>query len=207
MSIINFIIAILSILSIGVISITFFIDIDSELFQLLEYFDFLLCLFFFVDFIKQLSQSQNKWRYFYTYGWIDLLSSLPVINEFRYARVLRIFRIIRLIKSYKLLVEFLKNNRAQTVYGSVILLMVLSIFTCTYFVLYLEEYVGNIQTAEDALWWAFITITTVGYGDYYPVTNEGKLIASFLIVNGLVGFGALISFLNSSLNRLHIDSE
>ena len=202
MTIVNFIIAILSILSIGVISVTFFIDIDAELYQLLEYFDVLLCLFFFGDFMNQLAQAKNKWRYFYTYGWVDLLSSIPVVNEFRYARFLRVFRIFRLIKSLKLLTDFFKKNKQKTVYGSVLLLMILSIFTCTFFVLYVEKDIGNIQTAEDSLWWTFITITTVGYGDYYPVTNEGKIIASFLIVNGLVGFGALVSYLNGMLNKL-----
>jgi voltage-gated potassium channel len=202
MTIVNFIIAILSILSIGVISLTFFIDIDPELTHLLEYFDILLCLFFFGDFINQFAQAKNKWRYFYTYGWIDLLSSIPVVNEFRYARFLRVFRVLRLVESLKLLTDFFKKNKQETVYGTVLLLMILSIFTCTFFILYLEKDIGNIQTAEDSLWWTFITITTVGYGDYYPVTNEGKLIASFLIINGLVGFGTLISFLNGSIDSL-----
>lgn len=202
MTIVKFIIAILSILSIGVISVIFFIHIDPELTHLLEYFDILLCLFFLGDFIKQFIQSENKWRYFYTYGWIDLLSSIPVVNEFRYARFLRVFRVLRLVKSLKLLTDFFKTNKQKTVYGTVLLLMILSSFTCTFFVLYLEKDIGNIQTAEDSLWWAFITITTVGYGDYYPVTNEGKLISSFLIINGLIGFGALVSYLNDSLNKL-----
>lgn len=202
MTIVNFIIAILSILSTGIISVTFFIDNDPELTNLLEYFDILLCLFFFGDFIKQLAQAKNKWRYFYTYGWIDLLSSIPVVNEFRYARFLRVFRVLRLVKSLKLLTDFFKKNKQETVYGTVLLLMILSIFTCAFFVLYIEKDIGNIQTAEDSLWWTFITITTVGYGDYYPITNEGKLISSFLILNGLVGFGALISFINGSINSI-----
>lgn len=113
MTIVNFIIAILSILSIGVISITFFIDIDPELYQLLEYFDILLCLFFFGDFMKQLAKAENKWRYFYTYGWIDLLSSIPVVNEFRYARILRVFRVLRLVKSLKLLTDFFKKKQTR----------------------------------------------------------------------------------------------
>lgn len=54
---------------------------------------------------------------------------------------------------------------------------------------------GNITTAEDALWWSFITITTVGYGDFYPVTNIGKLIAFILIVCGIATFGTTISYI------------
>ncbi len=203
MKIANFVIAVLSLFSVAIISFTFFLDIDSEILRLLEYYDIILCLFFFVDFIKQLISAEKKWRYFYTFGWIDLLSSIPMINEFRYARVLRIFRVIRVIKSIKLLGSFLVNNKRHTLFGAVVLLIVLSIFVCTLFVLQVEKQVGNIQTAEDALWWAFITLTTVGYGDYYPITNEGKIIASFLIINGLVGFGTFLSYLNSQLNNLN----
>jgi voltage-gated potassium channel len=48
---------------------------------------------------------------------------------------------------------------------------------------------SNIRTAEDALWWAYVTITTVGYGDKYPVTTEGRIIAAVLMTvgAGLVG--------------------
>lgn len=202
MSVLNFIIAILSILSLGLISFSFFIEIDSELYRLIEYLDFLLCIFFFGDFLKQFYIAKNRWKYFYTFGWIDLLSSIPVVNEFRYARVLRIFRVLRIIKSIKLLKAFLVNHKKQTLFGVTSLIIVLSVFVCTYLVLYFEQDVGNIKTAEDALWWTFITITTVGYGDHYPVTNEGRFLATILIMNGLVGFGALISYLNSNLNKL-----
>lgn len=50
---------------------------------------------------------------------------------------------------------------------------------------------SNIHTAEDALWWAMTTITTVGYGDLYPVTNAGRLIASLSMLFGIGLFGAL----------------
>jgi voltage-gated potassium channel len=53
--------------------------------------------------------------------------------------------------------------------------------------------VENITTAEDALWWSFITITTVGYGDFYPVTHIGKPITFVLIVCGIASFGTAIS--------------
>jgi voltage-gated potassium channel len=199
MSVTNFIAAILSIISVALISTTLFIDMDPELINLLNYFDLGLCVFFFGDFLNSLYKSKNKFEYFYKQGLVDLLSSVPVIQELRFARFLRVFRVFRLINSINKLTYFLKTNKKQTLYGSVLLLMVLSIFICTFAILWIEKDVGNIKTAEDSLWWAFITVTTVGYGDYYPVTNEGKLIAFFLIINGLVGFGALISYLNDSV--------
>jgi voltage-gated potassium channel len=56
---------------------------------------------------------------------------------------------------------------------------------------------SNIKTAEDAIWWAFVTTTTVGYGDKYPVTTEGRFIAVFLMATGVGLFGTFTGFLAS----------
>ena len=56
---------------------------------------------------------------------------------------------------------------------------------------------SNIKTAEDAIWWAWVTITTVGYGDKYPVTTEGRIIASFLMTAGVGLFGTFTGFIAS----------
>ena len=50
---------------------------------------------------------------------------------------------------------------------------------------------ANILTAEDALWWALSTMTTVGYGDRFPVTTEGRMIAAVLMITGVGLFGVL----------------
>ena len=57
---------------------------------------------------------------------------------------------------------------------------------------------ANIQTGGDAIWWALVTISTVGYGDHFPVTNAGKILASGLIICG-VGIFGMISGLITSL--------
>jgi voltage-gated potassium channel len=53
---------------------------------------------------------------------------------------------------------------------------------------------GNIKTADDAIWWAFATITTVGYGDKYPVTLEGRFVAGILMCVGVGLFGTFSGF-------------
>ena len=58
---------------------------------------------------------------------------------------------------------------------------------------------ANIRTGGDALWWAIVTITTVGYGDYYPVTTLGRLTAVFVMFSGIGIIGALASILASLL--------
>ncbi|MDX2322088.1 MAG: potassium channel family protein, partial [Moritella sp.] len=56
---------------------------------------------------------------------------------------------------------------------------------------------SNINTGIDALWWAFVTITTVGYGDYYPVTTGGRIIAALLMTAGVGLFGTFTGFISS----------
>jgi voltage-gated potassium channel len=119
-----------------------------------------------------------------------------MVSEFRFIRIFRVFRIFRIIKSINLLVNFVKVNKAASLYGFVVFVVFTSLILSTTAVLFFEKDVGNITTAEEALWWSFITITTVGYGDFYPVTLIGKLITSCLIVCGIISFGTVISFIN-----------
>ena len=56
---------------------------------------------------------------------------------------------------------------------------------------------ANIRSAGDALWWAFATITTIGYGDHYPVTGGGRIVAVVLVVFGLSFFGTFTAYVAS----------
>jgi len=157
---------------------------------------------FLYDFFNQLRKRKKRWRYFFTYGWLDLLSSIPVVSEFRYIRVLRIFRIFRIMKSFHLLYKFVITHKKASLYGFIVFVSTVILVLSSTLVLYFEKDVGNIKTAEDALWWSYITITTVGYGDYYPVTNLGKLTASILILNGIAIFGAIVSYITDRVNTI-----
>lgn len=201
------IVALLSVFSIALLSLTFFIDKDSELNKLIHYYDFGLCAVFLYDFFVQLYKRKKRWRYFFTYGWLDLLSSIPVISEFRYIRILRVFRILRIIKSFNILYKFIITNKKASLYGFIVFVSTMILILSSALVLHLEQGVGNIKTAEDALWWSYITITTVGYGDYYPVTNAGKLAASILILNGIAIFGAIVSYITDKVNTVKKRSQ
>jgi voltage-gated potassium channel len=67
---------------------------------------------------------------------------------------------------------------------------------------------ANITTGQDALWWAFVTISTVGYGDHYPVTSSGKLVASLVIVCGVGVFGMISGLITSLITSpTHHESQ
>lgn len=191
-----------SIFSIGLLTYSFFLSYESQVYRLITYYDFALCLYFLYDFLKQIFSEKNKWRYFYTVGWLDLISSIPVITEFRVLRFIRVIRVIKIIRSIRTLIRFISQNKKESLFGFIVFLVVVSIVITSTAVLYFEKDVGNITTAEDTLWWTFITITTVGYGDYYPVTGFGKLAASFLIATGIGFFGAVISFVTDKVNSI-----
>ncbi|MFN2261460.1 MAG: potassium channel family protein [Psychroflexus sp.] len=207
LSVTKLIIALLSIFSIILLSATFFLPEDSEVNKLIHYYDFGLCAVFLYDFFQQLRKRKKKWRYFLTYGWLDLLSSIPVVAEFRYVRVLRIFRILRIVKSFRMLYKFILTNKKASMYGFIVFAASVILVLSSTLVLYFEQDVGNIKTAEDAMWWSYVTITTVGYGDYYPVTNIGKVISSILILNGIAIFGAIVSYITGKVNSIKEKSD
>jgi len=167
---------------------------------ILAYADMVVCGFFLMDFLRSLLKAPDKWLYLRTWGWIDLLSSIPVVDSLRWgraARALRILRVLRGVKSARRMAHFLFERREQSAFFTSVLLTFLLLISGSMAILEFERDVGNITTAEDALWWAGSTMTTVGYGDRYPVTSEGRLIAVFLMAAGVGTFGVLAGLLAS----------
>ncbi len=145
-------------------------------------------------YLKAVTAKTTVW-YLLTWGWIDLLSSVPTIGVFRWgraARVMRILRVIRGLKSAKTVAHFLASKRQESAFLASLLLCLLILVLCSIAVLQFEIPAGgNIATAEDAMWWAVSTMTTVDYGDKYPISIEGRAVAVFLMAAGVGAFGVL----------------
>jgi voltage-gated potassium channel len=160
--------------------------------SVLQYADAAVCAVFFFDFLLNLWRAQDKWRYMRTWGWIDLLSSVPAINALRIgrvARVLRILRVLRALKVTRILAGAWASRRTDSVFYAAAIVTFTMIVLCSLAVLSFEDVPGgNIRTAPNAIWWAISTICTVGYGDFYPVTWEGRAIAVMLMA---LGFGLI----------------
>ena len=178
------------------------VPLSPETIEILRELDTVVCFFFFLDFLQSLRVAPNKWRYMVTWGWIDLLSSIPHVFLARWgraARVARLLRILRGVRSLKQIMEFvLRFRRAESAFLILILASLLTVMFSSIAVLHLEHAVdSNIETAADAVWWSFVTITTVGYGDYYPVTPEGRILGGFLMTLGIGLFGTFTAFVAS----------
>jgi voltage-gated potassium channel len=199
-SILNLAVLIFSITALICLVVDTLFPISAEVSKLLKYFDYLLCTFFFCEFLYQFVRATSKKEYL-KWGWIDLLSSIPIIDTFRFARVIRIIRIIRIVRAFKSIKEFLNHiyfNKAKGALSSVMILAFLILIFSSIAILQVENTAnGNIKTAEDAIWWAYTTVTTVGYGDKYPVTSEGRMIAIFMMTFGVGMFGTFTAYIAS----------
>lgn len=181
-------ILLLSLYVVGVLVFEAVARVDGETQRLLDRIDFGVCLLFLSDFGWRFHRAPNKWE-FMRWGWIDLVSSIPVWNGFflgRLVRALRILRLVRAFRSVNALLSALYRNFPQGAVASVAVGSVFVVIFASVAILEFErdEPGANVRTAGDALWWAITTITTVGYGDKYPVTAEGRVVAVILMVTG-----------------------
>ncbi|HYI09908.1 MAG TPA: ion transporter [Thermoanaerobaculia bacterium] len=167
---------------------------DPEIELVLDAADFVICVAFAVDFLVSLWTAPDRMRYLVTWGWLDLLSAIPMIESARWGRLARVARITRLLRSIRaarvLSTVILARRRQSTVLAASLVALVLIVASSTAILHFEVSGDANIKKAEDAIWWAFATITTVGYGEYFPVTAEGRIIAAILMTAGVGLFGA-----------------
>lgn len=197
----NLIIFVLSIYVVTALVVDTFVKLTPETSRLLHEIDYSICVFFFIDFLVHFFSAKNKLQYM-RWGWIDLVSSIPVFNVFLAARLFRIIQLLRVLRAFRsmqLLSHFYFHNRVRGTFTSVSIIAILMVIFSAIAILNVERDApnANIRTAEDALWWAYVTITTVGYGDKYPVTTEGRVIAVALITVGVGLFGTFTAFVAS----------
>ncbi len=102
---------------------------------------------------------------------------------------------IRAFRTTRAFLVYVFRNRANGTLTVMLLSAGLLLVFGSVAILYVERVPeANIKTPSDALWWSFVTITTVGYGDRYPVTDAGRLIAAVVITAGVGLFGTFTGF-------------
>ena len=191
---------VLCIYVLGALFVETVFNLPTETSALLTQVDNLICLLFIGDFVANILTAKNKLGYL-KWGWVDLISSIPNVQFLRwgrFARVIRIFRLLRAIRSTRMLLKFLFRNRAKGTFASVAMItFVLVVFSSIAILNCETSEESNIKTANDALWWSFVTVTTVGYGDFYPTTTFGRVIAAILMTAGVGLFGTFTAYVAS----------
>ncbi len=205
----NIFILVLTLFSLAIMAVLL-LPLDDDTRDLLTLYDNVICVIFLGDFAMNLAGSRPRSAYFIKQrGWLDLLGSIPSFSFipftalFRLARLSRLVRIGKLLsgKNRKALVADVLHNRGQ--YATFITVLAAGMVLSVASVLVLQFESGspdaNIKTGGDAIWWGIVSLTTVGYGDFYPVTFLGRLTGVSLMIAGIGIIGALASILASML--------
>ncbi len=204
------VVLILTLFSLAIMGVQFLLPEGTETWKLVNLYNNLTCIFFLFDFALRLIAQPVKRDYFIgQQGYFDLLGSIPSFGFSQYTSILRLFRLSRLFRlrrfmnpeNRKLLKDEILNNRGSYAALLTVIMAGIVISTASIFVLFFESKSpdANITTGGDAVWWAIVTITTVGYGDHFPITPGGRLTAMLVMFAGVGIIGALASILASFL--------
>lgn len=170
----------------------------------------LVAVLFTVEYFLRWSWSKHGWRWPFTfYALIDLAAVLPFYLGFfvdaQHLGVIRSLRVLRLLKMAryhsaldKVLASFSKVKDELTVVGVAVIILIL--FSST--LMYEFEHAAQpdkFSSLSDSVWWCFVTLTTIGYGDLCPVTWPGRLTAIVTMLFGVGLFGIFVSLIGGAL--------
>ena len=206
----EFFILAISILSIVNLALELVVQYRSQSWYLILFIDSALTLIFVADFTYRLTTAPTKWWYLRHGGGVfDFLGCLPGLRIFRLFRIVRAVRIIRRLGGPRVFREL----RAGFASGTLYLVVFVGIFVLEFVglaELWFEEDApgANITTGGDALWWGYVTATTVGYGDQFPVTTGGRIAGLVMLTVGVALFATFSGFLaNTFLSAKREPSE
>ena len=171
---------------------------NADIEQVIAIMDSLLIVIFLIDLLRRLRVAGDRRAYLVQgWGWLDLISIMPML---RIARILRILRVIRVLGRMGGPEAALRSFFANKATGGLFLVVLIAILVMEFGslgVLWAEHGAegANITTADEAVWYLIVTMSTVGYGDHFPVTDVGRLLGSLIIVVGVGVFGTLTGFL------------
>lgn len=167
---------------------------------------------FTVEYILRIYVADSKPRFIFSFfGLIDLVAILPFYLSFgvdlrslRALRFLRLFRILKLVRYNKAMNHFvraIKSAKEEILLFIFITLMLIYFSAVGIYYFENEAQPEHFTSIFDSLWWAIITLTTVGYGDVYPITVGGKVFTFFILMIGLGIVAIPTGIISSALTR------
>jgi voltage-gated potassium channel len=171
-------------------------NISKEFRLVLEKFEFISIVIFSIEYVLRVLVTKKPLRYIFSfYGIIDILAILPFyLNRFldlrflRAFRVFRIFRALKLIRYNKALNRFnlaFKIVKEELVLFFIVILIMLFIVSAGIYSFENEAQPEIFKSVFHSGWWSIVTLTTVGYGDVYPITLGGKIFTFFVLMIGI----------------------
>jgi len=168
------------------------------------FFDWIVWWFFVIESSLLVLLVDNKWKYLRT-NWMNIfiiVAGLPIIL-WGYSPLAAILRSLRLLLMAGLIFRLTKTARKilnKNQLGKTLIASLLLVFISGVIISAIDP---GFETPADGIWWALVTITTVGYGDYTPVTAPGRIFASVLILAGVV----LLSLVTANLAAYFVEKE
>ena len=214
----DFFIQFLIIFSLVSFSIETIPDLDVSFRKYLEILETIIVVIFTAEYLLRIIVSDNKLKFIFSfYGLIDLLAILPFyLNTGIDLRSIRIFRLLRLFRAFKLFRYSKAINRFMVAFRSIKSELIIFL-VATAFLLYVSAvgiyyFENGVQPNQfgsvfQCLWWAVATLTTVGYGDVYPITTGGKIFTFLMLMISLGIIAVPTGLLASALTKTDIEKE
>lgn len=189
-------------------------NLNSDFIFYLNIFDDFFIIIFTVEYLFRIYFSNNKLKYIFSfYGLIDLISILPFYlgiafdgQYIKSLRLLRIFRLIKLTRYSKTLQKFItafSNSKEEFIIFAFITLLMFYISAVGIYQFEHEVQPETFGSIFDCMWWSVATLTTVGYGDVYPITIGGKIFTTVILILGLGIVGVPAGIIAAAFTELN----
>ena len=191
-------------------------DLPFGIIEILSLIEVVCVAIFTFEYLGRIVYSKKGYRYIYSfYGLIDLIAILPFyislgidLRSIRILRLLRLFRILKLPrfnKAIRILAKSLKSIKAELSVVIAVALVFIYLSSVGIYFFENEAQPENFKSIFHSIWWAIATLTTVGYGDVYPITLGGKIFSSIIILIGIgivaIPTGLIASSINQNLKN------
>ena len=191
------ILLILILLSVGVVMLDSVPQIHIDYGEYLVYAEWLFTIVFSMEYLMRIWTTRTPGKYIFSfYGIIDLLSVLPsyiglllagshflmIIRVLRLLRVFRVLKLMQFLGASRLLLESFKNSRHKIAVFFFFIVLIVTIMGSIMYIV--EDASSGFTSIPRSIYWAIVTITTVGYGDIAPQTTIGQAIASVIMLLG-----------------------
>jgi voltage-gated potassium channel len=208
----------LIIISIISFSIETLPDLGEGTRRILDIAEAVIVIIFTIEYLSRLYVADRKLDYALSfYGIIDLVAIVPFYISYgvdlRSLRILRLFRLIRLLKLVRYNMAINRFSRAfliakeEIVIFSMVTIVLLYLSAVGIYYFENEAQPDEFKSVFHSLWWAVSTLTTVGYGDVYPVTVGGRIFTFFILMIGLGVVAVPAGLLASALSRIRMEDQ
>jgi len=215
-----FFIQALILLSIITFSVETIPDLKPQTKTILSYVELFTVIVFSLEYLIRIYVADSKPKFIFSFfGIIDALAILPFylafgvdLRSLRALRFLRLFRILKLVRYNKAMNHFTRAIKsAKEEIFLFIFITLLLIYFAAIGIYYFENEAQpeHFSSIFDSLWWAIITLTTVGYGDVYPITVGGRVFTFVILMIGLgivaIPTGIISSALTKSMDKKEVE--